>query len=101
MKAMRFLFRALTAAALVAAAISCGSVVRSSRSPVLVVIDNLQGIRGATALGTPASNLISDVITLVPPLTGVPTVFGDTGTAQLRLVLKDIGLPGAAPTTTS
>ena len=65
MKTIPILTRALTAAALVAATTSCGSVVRSSRAPVLLVIDLLQATRGATTAGTAGSSLVSDVLTIV------------------------------------
>ena len=42
MKSMRIFCRAFAAAALIAATISCGNVVRSSRAPVMLVINNLQ-----------------------------------------------------------
>ena len=107
MKTMRTLFRALTAAALMAATTSCGSVVRSSRSPVILVIDQLLGLRGQVTTSVASSNLISDVHTLVTSggvcttASPCPTVFGDTGQAQIHLVLKDIGLPGTTPTATT
>jgi len=41
MKTMRTLTRALTVTALVAGSVSCGNVVRNSRAPVILVIDNL------------------------------------------------------------
>jgi hypothetical protein len=73
---------------------------------VYLVIDSLQGIRGAASLGQPGNPLISDVITNVttpaPCSTAspCPTVFGDTGTVTLRAPLKDIGATAAlAPTT--
>ena len=50
-------------ALLVATVTSCGDVVRSSRSPVILVVSSLQAARGnATTLG---STLSSDVVTLV------------------------------------
>jgi len=103
MKAMRIVSRALTAAALIAATTSCGNVVRSSRAPVILVVDSLAGIRGAATLGQATSNLVSDVITIVTTggtcttTTPCPTVFGDTGQVVLHIVLKDIGLPGTTP----
>ena len=107
MKAMRIFHRALTAAALLAATTSCGSVVRSSRSPVLLIIDSLLAVRGAASAGAATSNLSSDVLTLVTSggvcttASPCPTVFGDAGQAQLHLILKDIGLLGTtvAPST--
>lgn len=104
MKAMRIATRALTAAALIAATTACGNVVRSSRSPVILVMDSLQGFRGAATTSTASFSLVSDVLTNVTsggtctPATPCPTVFGDTGQAIVHIVLKDIGLPGTTPT---
>lgn len=92
--------------ALAAASASCGDVVREGKSPVFVVIDSLQAIRGAAALGQPSGTLTSDVITLVtspaPCSTTAPcpTIFNDQGRATLRLTPKDIGT-SANPTTPS
>ena len=103
---MRNATRLIALAALVTAAVSCGDVVRQGSSPVYLVIDQLQGIRGAVSAGTPSSTLISDVITNVTspdPCTTTspcPTIFGDNGQVTLRAPLKD---PGAttplSPTT--
>ena len=103
MKAMRIANRVLTTAALIAATTSCGSVVRDSRAPVILVLDSLVAIRGAATVGQAVSNLASDVFTLVT--TGgtctqaapCPTVFSDSGQAVMHVVLKDIGLPGTTP----
>jgi hypothetical protein len=82
--------------AIVAASVSCGNVVRDGRAPVFLVIDSLQGIRGAATLGSPASTLVSDVITNITapppcaPTSPCPTVFGDGGTVVLRAPLKDV-----------
>jgi hypothetical protein len=90
-------------AALVAGSISCGDVVRDSRSPVFLVIDVLTGSRGAVTPGTGTTILISDVITNViapAPCSAAspcPTIFGDTGSVTLRAPLKDV--TGLAPTT--
>src|SRR4051812_27379599 len=99
MKAMRLIpCILLTALGLTAA--SCGSAVRDGRAPVILVVDSLSGTRGSATAGTATANLISDVLTLVTSggacttAAPCPTVFGDTGTAGLHLVLKDIGLPG-------
>ena len=80
----------------VTAAASCGDVIRSSRSPVLLTVNSLTG-------GTPpASFLISDVIENVrspAPCSDVnpcPTVFNDPGSAVLSAVMKNATL---APTT--
>jgi hypothetical protein len=103
---MRTFIRGLCLAALIAVTASCGDVSRQGSSPVYLVIDSLQGLRGAASIGQPSNPLISDVITNVttpaPCSTAspCPTVFGDTGTVTLRAPLKDIGATAAlAPTT--
>jgi len=94
--------RYLVLAAVAAAGVSCGSVVRDGTSSVYLVIDQLQASRNGT--GTPTGFLTSDVITNVTTpapcstLTPCPTVFDDPGTVVLRLVPKDIS-PTTAPTT--
>lgn len=82
--------------AVIAASVSCGDVVRQGRSPVFLVLDLLQAQRGGTTLGTPTTNLTSDVITFVrtpAPCTALspcPTIFNDLGLATFSLSLKDI-----------
>jgi hypothetical protein len=90
--------------ALAATSASCGDVVRDGRSPVMLVLQSLTGIRGsASGGGSGASTLLSDVLTIVTspaPCSATnpcPTVFNDNGSATLRLVLKDLGTP-ASPT---
>jgi len=87
--------------------VSCGDVVRQGSSPVYLVIDQLQGIRGAVSAGTPSSTLISDVITNVTspdPCTTAspcPTIFGDNGQVTLRAPLKDPGATAPLSPTTN
>lgn len=75
--------------AVVTATTSCGDVVRSSRSPVMLVMNSLSG--GTT----PAATLLSDVVgsrTSPDPCSTTspcPTVFNDPGTATLTVVMKD------------
>ena len=94
---MRMAIRLIGLAALIAASISCGDVVRQGSSPVYLVIDSLTGTRGAAQVGQPGTTLISDVITNITApdpcstLKPCPTVFGDNGTVTLRAPLKDIG----------
>jgi hypothetical protein len=94
---MRNLKRFLALVALGATATSCGDVVRNGRAPSYLVIDSLQGIRGAATTGTPASTLISDVITnVIAPApcaqdNPCPTIFGDEGEATMHIALKDPG----------
>jgi hypothetical protein len=102
---MRTFIRGFCLAALIAVTASCGDVSRQGSSPVYLVIDVLQGLRGAASLGQPSNPLISDVITNVTtpaPCTTTapcPTVFGDAGQVTLRAPLKDIGATAAlAPT---
>ena len=108
MKNIHIAFRAFTAAALVAASVSCGNVVRSSRSPVILVVDSVGAIRGAaTAGGTATSSLTSDVFTLVTAggtcstTNPCPTIFQDAGVIGLHIALKDLGQPGVTVEPTS
>jgi hypothetical protein len=104
---MRNATRLIGLAALVAASVSCGDVVRQGSSPVYLVIDTLQGIRGAAQVGTPSTTLSSDVITNITqpapctPLAPCPTIFPDSGQVQLRAPLKDIGATAALSPTTN
>lgn len=102
---MRNATRLIGLAAMVAASVSCGDVVRQGSSPVYLVIDVLQGIRGAVQPGAASSTLISDVVTNIttpaPCTTDAPcpTIFGDNGSVTLRAPLKDIGATsGLSPT---
>src|SRR5215475_7395985 len=96
MKTMRIVPLVLSAAALVASATSCGDVVRSTRSPVILVVNSLLATRGAPSGGTPSATLASDVVTLVTSggtcTTASPctVIFEDTGTLSLSLAPKDI-----------
>lgn len=86
-------------AAVVGATVSCGDVSRSGQAPVFVVVQSISAVRGGGPDRTPASFLMSDVITNVTspapctPATPCPTVFNDTGQATLSLALKDITNP--------
>jgi hypothetical protein len=93
-------------AAIVAAAVSCGSVVRQGRSPVYLVIDSLQATPGSkpgSFSGTLNSDVITNVRTPAPcsAATPCPTIFNDLGSVSLRSSLKDVGTTTspAAPTT--
>jgi len=93
---MRTHMRFVGLAALVAASVSCGSVVRNGTTPAYLVLDSIAGIRGATTPGAPASVLSSDVVTNVPApapdctaTKPCPTIFGDSGTVSMHLGLKD------------
>lgn len=84
---------------LAGATASCGDVVRQGRAPVFLIIDSLQGIRGARTTSEPSGTLLSDVITLVTnpapctPAAPCATVFDDMGQATLRIAPKDISSP--------
>jgi hypothetical protein len=103
---MPTLKRLAALAAIVVAASSCGDVVRSSRSPVILVLNQLTAAPGnkPSQFG---GNLLSDVITNVQtpppcsPTTPCPQVFNDLGQAQLSISLKDVGTTAnpATPTT--
>lgn len=86
---IRTLVGCVSLAVLVTAAASCGDVVRSSRSPVMLVVESL------SAGKTPAATLLSDVVgskTSPDPCSTTnpcPTVFNDPGTAALTVVMKD------------
>ena len=96
-------FRRLTPAVLAGASllasVSCGDLVRQSRSPSFLVIDLLTAASGANASAF-GGTLESDVVTLVTRTVGgnqvqVPTIYEDFGQVQLRILLKDQGGPGA------
>ena len=70
-------------AAVAAATVSCGDVVRDGRSPVYLVIDSLLAKRGGGD-DPEGGTLLSDVRTK-------GSVFNDNGTVTLRMSPKDIG----------
>jgi hypothetical protein len=78
------------AAVAIAATVSCGDVVRTSRSSVMLVVNSLGGGTAGSA------TLLSDVIRLLTtPLpcsaaSPCPTVFNDPGTATLAVIMKDV-----------
>ena len=94
---MRNATRLMGIAALVAASVSCGDVVRQGSSPVYLVIDALQATPGGGKSSTATTPLLSDVITNITtpdPCTNAspcPTIFDDIGTVTLRAPLKDLG----------
>jgi hypothetical protein len=97
MTGMHRFTRYCVVAAMVAASVSCGKVVRTGRGGSFLVIDSMLGIRGAVTPGQPSSTLTSDVITNVTtpapcaPTAPCPTVFGDLGQVSMRAVMKDAG----------
>ncbi len=96
----RHLFPVLVAAAALANA-SCGDVVRSSRAPVMLVIQSMQAAQG-NAPTTFFAFLNSDVLNFVTspsPCSAespCPTVFNDPGQATVTVVMKDVSI---TPTT--
>jgi hypothetical protein len=101
LKSVAARFIAVAGCALLSA--SCGSeLLRTGRSPVILVIEQLQASRGSDAAEF-ATPLLSDVQTIVEvQINGqtvrVPTIFNDLGRATLRAELKDqSGLTTASP----
>ena len=94
---MRHTSRLIVLAALAAASVSCGDVVRQGSSPVYLVIDSITATRGGGQSTTAATNLLSDVITNITspapctPANPCPTIFDDTASVTLRAPLKNIG----------
>ena len=108
MTSMRMITRLLAFAALVGTATSCGDVVRTGRSPVMLVINSLAATPGGGhGAGVFTTNLLSDVVVLVTqPLpcsqaSPCPTIFNDLGQLTLSLALKDIGSATAPLTPTT
>ena len=90
-------FKKLSAVlAVIGLSVSCGDVVRQGKSPVYLVLDLLEGQRGAATPEPPTTTLLSDVITNVrtpapcTTTTPCPTIFNDMGFATFRLSMKDI-----------
>jgi hypothetical protein len=73
--------------AILLGAASCGDAVREGRSPAFLVIDGLTGASGATPSAF-SGTLAADVLTKGGYLE-------DLGHAQMRILLKDQGTPGA------
>jgi hypothetical protein len=85
-----------------AASVSCGDVVRQGRSPVVLVMESLQGApSGGHGAGTFTSTLLSDVQVLLTspapctPQAPCPTVYNDNGQVTLSLAPKNLNI---APT---
>jgi hypothetical protein len=90
-------------AAVVLGCVSCGSVVRDSRAPVLLEVSALQASpSGGFGSGTFGNVLFSDVQVLVTapapcaPASPCPTIYSDRGQATLTSSMKNVGV---APTT--
>ena len=88
-----------------AAMAGCGEMVRDSKSPVRLVITSLQGASGATP-NEMSTVTHSDVLTLVTTggvcttINPCPTTYGDPGSVEMRLQLRDQGNP-ASPSSPS
>jgi len=87
----------IAATVLAAAGISCGDAVTQSTSPMLLVINALEGApTGGHGANTFSGNLVSDVVVLAtapPPCTATapcPTVFVDVGRVTLASQPKNI-----------
>ena len=94
----RRMLKTITLLAAVAGSVSCGSVVRDGRSPVYLIISQLQAARGGGSTANQFSGTLqSDVLTLVTspapcaPTSPCPTIFADPGFVVLRISPKDIG----------
>ncbi len=103
MSVVRTASRLLCAVALLPVVSACGNVVRQGRSPVLLVVDSLQGApTGGAGTGTYGSPLFSDVIVNVTspapcaPESPCPTVYSDSGKAVLHLESKDVTITPSA-----
>lgn len=103
---MRIVKRIAVTALLAMACASCGDVVRDGKSPVFLVVDQMEAAQGNKNTQF-FNNLISDVITnVITPApcsdtSPCPTVFNDLGRITLRLVPKDIGPTGTTVTPTT
>jgi hypothetical protein len=98
------LFKLLALLAAVGGGVSCGDVARTGRSPVYLIIGQLQGARGGgSAANQFAATLQSDVLTLITspaPCSATspcPTVFADPGFVVLRFNPKDLGTAPIPP----
>ncbi len=94
MTAMRNLSRLVAIAALVAASVSCGDVVRDSKSPAMLVVNSLAGAKGSAPaqFGVPLSSDVITNVTSPSPCTAAtpcPTIFDDLGQAIFQVVMKD------------
>lgn len=89
--------RALAAVTCLVVSASCGGeMLRTGRSPVFLIITNLQGAPGNG--GAASQFLLSDVQVLVDQAVNgvtvkVPTIINDVGTAELRVEAKNPTVP--------
>jgi hypothetical protein len=96
---MRISSRLLGLAAMLAATVSCGDVVRQGRSPGVLVMNSLQASSGGGHNADKLSSFLqSDVIVLLTtpapcsPATPCPAIFSDNGSASITLVMKDVSV---------
>ena len=95
MRIVRQLFTLTALAAVIAATVSCGDVVRNDHASAILLIDSLTAAAGGPTPGVSGSILNSDVLSQVTtpaPCTAAapcPTVFNDAGTVALRLAMKN------------
>lgn len=80
-------------AAVVTATASCGDVIRSSKSPVMLTVNSL-----ATSSGSVISDVIRNVTSPAPCTVAspCPTTFNDMATASLGVIMKNVTV---SPTT--
>ena len=92
---LRSLVRCGALAAVVATTASCGDMVRSSRSPVMLVVTSLTA---GTSTGTFNSDVLNNRTTPAPcsAASPCPTILNDVGSASLSVIMKDMTL---APST--
>jgi hypothetical protein len=83
----KYMRTAALAAAVLIGCVSCGDVVRDSRSPVLVTVTNL-------APAVLLSDVIRNVTTPAPcsPTSPCPTVLSDNATATITAAMKNVGV---------
>ena len=99
---LRSVRRLLTVLAVLAASSACGDIVRQGRSPVVLVMEAVEGASGASTKLTFNTVLFSDVITNVTspaPCAAespCPTVFADSGRAIFHLQSKNVTIEPSA-----
>jgi hypothetical protein len=92
---------AMVVVAIVAA--GCGDVARQGRAPVQAVVVNLMAASGAdpSKFGGTLSADVLTIRTKPEPCTATnpcPTIYGDVGQVQMRLLLRNPGVSGALAT---
>ena len=93
---IRNLGRCAVLAGILATTVSCGDVVRSSRSPVMMVVQTLGG--GENGTSPFASDVLTNRRSPAPctPINPCPTIVNDAGSASLAVIMKDVTV---SPTT--